>query len=67
MVIFETWPERFAGGCRGLQPLRDTRFDHSAIGRYDSEKHFSDRSFNHVRKADEPIWNWGSPKFLRFQ
>jgi hypothetical protein len=24
-------------------------------------------SFNHVRKADEPIWNWGSPKFLRFQ
>jgi len=36
MVIFEIWPERFAGGCRGLQPLRDTRFEHSPPSRVTS-------------------------------
>jgi hypothetical protein len=50
-----------------LQPFRDAWFNHRPVGQHDDGKHLVDRSFDRVRKGNQPERNWRRPKFLSLQ
>ncbi len=39
-----------------LQPVGDSRFDNSSIGKSYGEEHLMDGSINGARKSDKPEW-----------
>src|ERR1700722_17291664 len=52
---------------RCLQPFLHPRHNNRSIRKQDYEEHLSQRSFDRVRKGNEPEWNRGRPKFLSLQ